>query len=436
MKTNKIIIALLLIGSLVNAQNISINNDLKTLINQSFSYFPKMKELQQQVTTSTYREEGMKSGYLPTVSANMGYTYVAPISQVLFPTGPGQYSTLYFQPNNNFTSSLSLNQTLYDFGKVKANVEKAKDDIKISNANIEVNKALLAAQVATIYYSIIYIKKAINVQDSLLFTLGQSKKLIDSRVKNGDALELDALTVKNNIDNADNRKADLQNMLDKQINLLYYTVGQTKLNTNAQTNFDFNVGSTLADSATATAQKLNPDVILTKLRIDQAKHDIGVNKASALPVLSLNGAIGYKNGYQPDIFQVRFNYLVGVNLSVPLYQGGRYLKQTKVAESTLLQSQFSLESTNNTLRRDIAQALDDIKLNEEKVKNTTSMVQQAELALKIAKSRYTNGTIIYVELFTAQNNLQSAQLSKLQYEYQLCLAKIELTRLTGATYWM
>jgi outer membrane protein len=274
------------------------------------------------------------------------------------------------------------------------------------------------------------------VQDSLLFTLFESKKLIDSRVKNGDALELDALTVKNNIDNANNRKADLQNMLDKQMNLLYYTVGQTSIKTNTQTNFDFNVGSSLVDSATATAQKFNPDIQITKLKIEQAKHDISVNKAAALPVLSLNGALGYKNGYQPDIFQVRFNYLVGVNLSVPLYQGGRYLKQTKVAESTLLQNQLSLESTNNALRRDIAQAIDDIKLNEEKVKNTTSMVQQAELALKIAKSRYTNGTIIYVELFTAQNNLQNAQLSKLQYEYQLCIAKIELTRLTGAAYWL
>lgn len=436
MKTNKIIIAFWLIGSFVNAQTVSINSDLKTLINQSFSYFPKMKELQQQVETNTYRAEGTKSGYLPTISANAGYMYVAPISQVLFPTGPGQFTTLYFQPNNNFTSAITLNQTLYDFGKVKANVEKAKDDIKISKANIEANKALLAAQVANIYYSIIYLKKAMDVQDSLLFTLFESKKLIDSRVKNGDALELDALTVKNNIDNANNRKADLQNMLDKQMNLLNYTVGQTSVKTNTQTNFDFNVGSSIADSATATAQKFNPDIQITKLKIEQAKHDISVNKAAALPVLSLNGALGYKNGYQPDIFQVRFNYLVGVNLSVPLYQGGRYLKQTKVAESTLLQNQFSLESTNNALRRDIAQAIDDIKLNEEKVKNTTSMVQQAELALKIAKSRYTNGTIIYVELFTAQNNLQNAQLSKLQYEYQLCIAKIELTRLTGAAYWL
>jgi len=436
MKTNKIIITLLLIGGFVNAQTVSINNDLKTLINQSFSYFPKMKELQQQVETNTYRADGNKSGYLPTISANAGYMYVAPVSQVLFPTGPGQFTTLYFQPNNNFTSAITLNQTLYDFGKVKTNVEKAKDDIKISRANVEASKVLLAAQVANIYYSIIYLKKAMDVQDSLLFTLFESKKLIDSRVKNGDALELDALTVKNNIDNANNRKADLQNMLDKQMNLLNYTVGQTSIKTNAQTNFDFNVGSSIADSAAATAQKFNPDIQINKLKIEQAKHDINVNKAAALPVLSLNGALGYKNGYQPDIFQVRFNYLVGVNLSVPLYQGGRYLKQTKVAESTLLQNQLSLESTNNTLRRDIAQAIDDIKLTEEKVKNTASMVQQAELALKIAKSRYINGTIIYVELFTAQNNLQNAQLSKLQYEYQLCIAKIELARLTGAVYWL
>jgi outer membrane protein len=435
MNTKKILIAFLLIGSLIQAQNASINSDLKTLINQSFSYFPKMKELQQQVQTNVYREQANKSGYLPNVSANVGYTYLAPISQVALPLGPPPYPVLYFQPNNNFTSSVNLSQTIWDFGKIKANVEKAKDDIKISKANLEANKALLAAQVANIYYSIIYLQKAISVQDSLLFTLYENKKLIDSRVKNGDALELDVLTVKNNIDNADNRKADLQNMLDKQINLLQYTVGQTAINSTAQTNFDFNAGSSVADSVKATAQKSNPDILLSKLKIEQAKHDISVNKAAALPVLNLIGGLGYKNGYQPDIYQVRFNYLVGVNLSVPLYQGGRYLHQTKVAESSLLQSQFSLESTNNDLQRNIIQVTDDIKLNEEKVRNTTSMVEQAQMALRIAQSRYKNGTVIYVELFNAQNNLQAAQLSKLQYEYQLCLAKIELSRLGGTPYW-
>jgi outer membrane protein len=434
MKTIKILITVLLLVQVAGAQAPAVNPDLKALINQSFSYFPKMKELQQQVETNVYRAEGAKSGYLPTVSANVGYTYLAPISQTKFPIGPGEYTTLYFQPNNNFTSALTLNQTIFDFGKVKASVEKAKDDIKVSRANVEANKALLAAQVANIYYSIVYLKKAIVVQDSTLFTLRESKKLIDSRFKNGDALELDALTVKNNIDNADNRKADLQNMLDKQINLLYYTSGKSDLS-NAEVNFDFNVGSALADSANTAAQKTNPDLVLTRLKIDQAKHDINLSKASALPVLNLTGSVGYKNGYQPDIFQVRFNYLVGVSLSIPLYQGGRYIHQTKAAESSLLQNQFSLENANSSLRRDIAQAIDDIKLNEEKIKNTTSMVQQAEMAMSMARARYKNGTIIYVELFTAQNNLQSAQLSKLQYEYQLCLAKIELTRLTGVAYW-
>ena len=435
MKTTKLILNLLFLTGFANAQTPMINPDLKTLINQSFNYFPKMKELQQQVSTSIYKADGTHSGNLPSVAANVGYNYVAPISQVLFPTGPNEFTTLYFQPHNNFNAALNVSQTIYDFGKVKATVEKAKDDIKISKANLEANKALLAAQVAGIYYSILYLKKAMRVQDSLLFTLNQSKKWIDSRLKNGDALELDVLTVKNNIDNANNRQADLQNMLDKQMNLLYYTVGQTSINASPETNFDFDIISSLGDSAAAIALKSNPDVLLSQLRIDQAKHDLLLNKAAALPSLNFTGSLGYRNGYQPDIYAVRFNYLLGVNLSVPLYQGGRYLYQTKVAQSTLMQNQYSFENTNTTLRRDLAQATADIRLNEEKVKNTASMVQQASLALNMAQSRYKNGTIIYVELFTAQNNLQNAQLSKLQYEYQLCLAKIELTRLTGAVYW-
>ena len=410
---NSLFICFLFLGTVLFSQTAGINTALKTLINQSFTYFPKMKELQQQVQTNQYREAASKSGYQPTVSANLGYVYVAPVSQMALPLGMPPYPVFSFQPNNNFNTALTLNQTLWDFGKVKTSVEKAKDEIKISNANIEASKSTLAAQVSTIFYSILYLHKAIGVQDSMLNTLYESKKIMDSRVKNGDALELDALTVKNNIDNANNRKADLQNMLDKQNNLLYYTTGQNMTSVTAQALFDFNVASAEKDSVTASAQKWNSEVVLAKLHIEQARHEISSTKAAALPVLSVLGGLGYKNGYLPDLNQIRFNYLVGINLSVPLYQGGRYIRQTKVAESTLLQSQFSLESTHNNLRKDILQTLDDIRLNEEKIVNTRSMIIQAQTTLQLAQSKYRNGTAIYVELFTAQNNLLAAQLSRL-----------------------
>jgi outer membrane protein TolC len=43
---------------------------------------------------------------------------------------------------------------LLDFGRLKANVDKAKTDLKYANDNVANVQTQLASQVATIYYNI------------------------------------------------------------------------------------------------------------------------------------------------------------------------------------------------------------------------------------------------------------------------------------------
>jgi outer membrane protein TolC len=53
---------------------------------------------------------------------------------------------------------------LYDFGRIKANVEKAKTDLKYAQHNVDYAKSQLANEVAVIYYNIIILKKALQLK--------------------------------------------------------------------------------------------------------------------------------------------------------------------------------------------------------------------------------------------------------------------------------
>ncbi|MGI8952576.1 MAG: TolC family protein [Chitinophagaceae bacterium] len=431
MKKLVFIFFILMITKISFAQ-IVVNDELKKLINQSFSYFPKIKEAENNVITAQQRIDITQTN-LPDISASGSYTYIKPKIEIPFPVGSnGEVKNFQFFPVNNVASSVDANYMLFDFGRLKANVDRAKTDLKYAADNVEYSKTQLAYQVADIYYGIIYLQKAIGIQDSVLSYLNANKQIVESNLRNGTALKIDLLNVQSNIDAEQNRKVDLQNSLQKQYNLLSYATGAAQA---VGSDFDFNVSVKTVDEALAVAQQNNIEFILAKDKIAQAQSDVTIQKSINKPSVNLHGGAGYKNGFVPDVNQIRFNYQAGVTLKVPIYDGGKTDKQIKLYQNIVRQNQLSMESLSNDYKRDIEQTFTDIESNVERIKNTAGQIEQAKLAEQIAQSRFRNGVGTNLEITNASTNEQRAELTRLQYEYQLCLAKVELARLIGEKYW-
>ena len=429
----KMIASMLTTSLFLNSFAQQANNELKGLINGSFTYYPRFRELEQSVQVSQQRVELAALGNKPNISASGSYTYIWPTPSVPFPDGNGGTKAFKFQPNHNVSTGINAVAPLYDFGRTKLAIERARLDVQQAKNNIEYNKAQLAAQVANVYYTILYLQKAIAVQDSVIAVLQVNKKTVEDKFKSGDALKLDVLTMQNNIDIEQNRKADLQNSLQKQFNLLQFATGQTTVPSVAS--FDFSTG--IADTALAlqAAQTGNYDYTIAQQRIRQAEADVAISQLTNKPTISLNGGTGFRNGFQPEIGQFRFNYALGVGVNVPLFTGGRDKKQTQIAQSLVKQNELALESLNNQYNRDIKQAFIDVQTNGERLRTTAEQIAIAKEALRVAQSRYKNGISTNIELLNAATNLQRVELAQLQYQYQLALAQIELARLTGVRYW-
>ncbi len=406
------------------------NSELKALINRAFSYFPKIKEAENATSTAQEKLEIAQTN-MPTVDGTLSYNFVEP--KITLPiTVDGESKDFQFAPVHNVNANLSGNYLLFDFGRLKANVEKAKTDLQFAKHNVSALKGLLANQVANIYYNIVYIQKAIAIEDSVLNYLGENKRIIESKLKNGDAIRIDLLNVQAGIDAEDNRKVDLKNSLQKQLNLLSYTTGNI---TSGGTSFDFDI--TLKDALTALtdAQTNNMEYVLARDRVQQSQNDLSITKLSDKPIVSASANAGIKNGYVPNVNEPRFNYGVGISLKVPIYNGGKTKREEKLAETVIKQNELSVKTLDNTYTKDIQQALTDLNSNLERIQNTARQIEEAKAAEELSASRYKNGVGTNLEITNAGNNRQRAEFTRLQYEYQLCLAKIELARLLGYHYW-
>lgn len=429
----KISLSFLLLLALNQVFAQQANSDLKGLINQSFTYFPRFQELQQAVEVNEQRAELAALATKPTISANGSYTYVAPVPEVPFPDGNGGTKDFKFQPNHNFNTGISILEPLYDFGRTRLAIERARLDVQQAKNNVEYNKAQLAAQIANVYYTIIYLQRAIEIQDSVIAVLQVNKQLVEDKFKNGDALKLDVLTMQNNIDIEQNRKTDLQNNLQKQYTLMQFATGQAARP--GSKSFDFSIGALDTGVALQSAQTNNYDYIIAQQRIKQSEADAAITKLANKPSINLNGSTGFRNGFQPDIPQFKFNYAVGLGVSVPIFNGGRDKKQTQIAQSVVKQNQLAIESLNNQYSRDIKRAFTDVETNKERLRTTGEQISIAKEALRVAQSRYKNGISTNIELLNANTNLQRVELAQVQYQYQLTLSQIELARLTGAKFW-
>jgi outer membrane protein TolC len=400
-----------------------INGELKNLLNQSLQYFPKVKEVQQSVQLAEDKLTLTELNKYPDITMDASYAYVQPKIEVAF----GE-KTFQFAPVHNVSGALNGTYTLFDFGRLASNIQKAKLELQTSKHVAEQLKHSLFFQVSQLYYQIIYAKKAIEIQNQVLQLLTENKTIIETQLKNGNAIQLDLLTIQSKIDNELNRKIDLETNLKKLLNLLNYATGVATI---SETQLSISLKNYTSDEAMQMALIHNPSIAIAKDKVNVTKADVAITKLNERPYIGMKASVGSRNGYLPQINDPRFNYNAGVGFSVPLFNGGKIKQQIKIQERSLALSETNVVAQIHDFEKDIQAALIDIQSNQARIKNAATQIEQASLAQKLSVSKLKNGTATPIEITSTNADYQRALLNQLQYQYQLCNAQLELIKLMG-----
>ena len=214
------IFLLICISMRVNAQE-TTNETLNQLVRSAIDYSPKIKEQQQSVLISDFRTKIQESSLKPQISTEASVTRIDPVAKAQL----GNIS-LQFQPNMNYNVNIGGNYVIYDWGKQFANIEKTRLEINLAKTNVESLKTVYAYQVASLYYGIVYNLRAIEVQQEQLKLVNDNEKIITNRLKQGDALEFDQVSIQVRYKNAESRLTDIQTQLERQYIYLSSLIGK------------------------------------------------------------------------------------------------------------------------------------------------------------------------------------------------------------------
>lgn len=393
---------------------------------------PSINALQEEVNQAQARLSETRTYLRPVVNGTGTYTRIDPVVKL-----PFNGEVLQFAPNNNYDVHVAAQYTLLDLGRTKANIDLSQSRITSATDQINVTRRDLAFAAAQSYYSVLFAREAIKVQDAQIASLQQHQREMEKRVEGGVSTNFDVTTTKVRIAQAQNTKIDLQNQLrNQEVQLARLLHRPENVVTPVQGRFEYNPQAVDVNAALAKAAENRPEVKLAKDAEQTAIAQQRVVETNNRPSLNVLGQAGAKNGYiLPKITTMRFNTVVGAQLNVPIYDGGRNKVQRIGAASAVKGAQARIQDTQELVRADVQQAANNMQSAAERYDNSQVQITQATDALTRAKARYRYGVGNNLDVLDAETQLAQARLARLQAIYNYTLGQYQLRRATGEQIW-
>ncbi|HQF41266.1 MAG TPA: TolC family protein [Ignavibacteriaceae bacterium] len=415
----------------INAQSVQDSLTVKNAIDLTLKNYPLIQQATERINVAEAKIKEQQSSLYPIVNANASYTRIGPIPAIVFGS-----ETFELFPANNYDVNVSLFHTLYDFGKRDAMIDLTKSLKQSEIDNVDFVKSALAFQTVQTFYSILLLQRSIAVKDTDIANLNDHLSFTNKRVETGSATDFDVLTTKVRISNAENQKLDLQNLLDKQNVLLKKLTGISyESDTKLSGDFSFHRFNVNKDSLLEVAFQQRPEM---KLALDQ-ENSAHLQKNLAglgnMPSLNVNLSYGFKNGFIPNLDVLRGNWVAGVGVSVPIFNGFRTSANEEEADANIKVSETHTLQVKKDITAEVQQAIEDLKTKVDKISATEIQVNYAKESIKRANLQYKNGVVTNLDLLDSENSLEMAQLQYLQAIYDSIISNYNLKKAVGDVIW-
>jgi outer membrane protein len=397
--------------SLAEAQQVALRNH------------PRIASAELGAQASGFAAREVRSAYYPTLSGNV--TAVSSEYDSTLSTGAVTTSSIYTRAASGVVAS----QLLTDFGRTSSLVQSAKLRTASQNQNVTNTRAQVLAEVQQAYYGALGTDSVLKVAQATLdlrkltvrqvSTLAQSslRSTVDvsfSQVVESQA-ELDLLHAENDAKASHARLSAAMGYDEDQPFSLTDEPLPEPLNPNV-------------DALIEQAKRDRPD--LAALRLNQEALDRFAEAETRLrnPTISAAAVAGVAP-VRDD--RLRESYSgAGVNVSIPVLNGGLFKARREEAESRAAAANKDVQDLSVLIARDVRVAWLDANDAFKRLDVTARMVAQANEALRLAQVRYDNALGSIVELTEAQVNQTSAEIATASAKYEY------LSRRTALSYAM
>jgi outer membrane protein len=184
---------------------------------------------------------------------------------------------------------------------------------------------------------------------------------------------------------------------------------------------------------TQLALQQRPDLQALNLRQQSAVKFSHAQRDQMLPSISAAGTVG-SVPIRPALYYTS-NWWggIGANMNIPIFNGFLYSAQAKEAAIRAQAAAEQSRDLRDRIVRDVRTAWLASNTAYQRVAVTDELLREANLALKLAQSRYQLGLSSIVELSQAQFQQTDAAIGNTDAQYQYRLALATLNYQIGAT---
>ena len=342
---------------------------------------------------------------------------------------------------NEFTAAFV--QPVETFGKRKDRVRVAELAIKLARAELDQRSVQITYDIEVAYLAVVNDRQKIAVFDRLSETLRESQRLIEARVREGDAARLDAqlLTVESSRADAQHSSAtgqlaaaemDLRRvtglaLTDALPSVISPTTGKLSLS---------------VEQLIARALDKRPDLRTARLLEQQSEAETTLAKAEARPDVTLSARYAHEDTGFEHVYgftsagvltpiQEQYN-TISVGVSVPLMSQRRSRGAIEAAAAGAASARLSREYLQSTIPLEVRSAYERwTAAVRTRDLLRDGVVDQSNKNLAVIRQAYQLGQLRLLDVLHEQRRLTETDLAYLDAGFQAERALADLERATG-----
>jgi outer membrane protein len=350
----------------------------------------------------------------------------------------------YTQGTNQGNMGVDANMTLFGGLQKQNEIKRNKIDYEASQYNADKMRDDISLMLTRAYLQILFNKELLKVaQEQAQITkeqIDRTSKMVEAgTLARGSLLEMQAQGARDQLS-----VINYENLLD----LSYLDLLQI-LDLEADADIEIEVPELTMEivsdiqpltSIYETALTTQPIVKSAELDVESSERSLAIAKGGRSPVLGLGSgwSTNYSNnatrvtGIDPETGQILTEDMtlgdqfkdyqreyVGFNLSIPIFNGYQVSTMVNKAKISAANSEYNLELTKNTLRKEIETAYSDAKAAYKSYVATQSSLSSFEESFRYTEQKFNVGMSNSVDYNIAKSQLTSAEseLIRAKFDY-------------------
>ncbi len=426
----------LFFASIASAQRIlSLDSAMQIALNKNLN----IQVYKQGVLYATNLNNIGVAGGLPTISAQVtNLSAIYSIRQNIAGTNARAPESFIqpFAPYNQLAAQVGANWLLYNGYRVKAVKGQLNELQKISQSQLVAKIQNVLAVVSTLYYNIVSQEELLQAYYINLATNETRLSIVQTKYDVGLANDADLfqseIDVKNSAQVIEGQRLVIAQAKSILLNALDLDPKDTSLIIQDTT---IAIDSTIQLNMVIDSIQNNYSLIAANQNIQLNKYLKSIARAQRYPSLSASGGVSITNINNPStLTPLNQNYgpFIGINLSIPIYQGSALRRQEKAAMINVVTSELLKDTLYNNLITTSVNSYNVYRNNLSRINDQASIFSLSEKLVAIVLKKYQLSEATILDIKSAQQSFIDAAAVLTNLQFNAKAAEIQLKQLTNS----